>query len=129
LNLSTRGFVGTGGDVLIGGFVVQGPAYKRILIRGIGPTLSVFGVANALSDPVLTVYSGQDVIASNDRWSDAPNLGALGDATQKVGAFNLAANSEDAALYLTVAPGAYTVIVSGKDARQGIALLEVYDVP
>ncbi|MBI5691401.1 MAG: CotH kinase family protein [Verrucomicrobia bacterium] len=129
LNLSTRAQVRSGDGVLIGGFVVSGPAYKRVLIRAIGPTLTGFGVSGTLRDPVLTLYSGQTVVATNDRWEAVTNLSALSAASRRVGAFALAANSEDAALFITVPPGAYTVEVKGKDAAEGVALLEVYEVP
>ena len=129
LNLSTRANVRTGDGVLIGGFVVSGPAYKRILIRAVGSTLSAFGVSGALVDPVLTVYSGQDVVATNDRWEAAENVSAIVSATKTTGAFALAANSEDAALLITLPPGAYTVEVKGKANSEGVALLEIYDVP
>src|SRR6185436_15566861 len=66
LNLSTRARVRTGEGVLIGGFVVQGPAYKRMLIRAVGPTLGGFGVGDALADPILSIYSGQTVVVTND---------------------------------------------------------------
>ena len=128
VNLSTRGFVRTGGSVLIGGFVVQGAAHKRVLIRAVGPTLSAFQLANALLDPVLTVYSGQDVIATNDRW-EASNAPVISAATARVGAFALASGSEDAAMLITVPPGAYTVEVRGKNDTEGVALLEIYEVP
>jgi hypothetical protein len=129
VNLSTRARVRGGEGVMIGGFVVQGPAYKRILLRAIGPTLAAFGVETALADTVLTVYSGSTVVASNDRWEAAPEVAALKTATERAGAFALAANSEDAALLLTLPPGAYTVEVRGKGEAEGVALLEIYDVP
>jgi hypothetical protein len=129
LNLSTRAFVGSGGDVLVSGFVVQGPAYQRILIRGIGPTLRGYGIADPLEDPVLTLFSDQTPIASNDRWGAAVNAAGLRAAMQAVGAFALAENSEDAALLITVPPGLYSAVVSGKDGRQGVGLLELYVVP
>ncbi|MEO5960941.1 MAG: CotH kinase family protein, partial [Opitutaceae bacterium] len=127
-NLSTRAFVGTGGNVLIGGFVVQGPAYQRILVRAVGPTLRAYGLTNALVDPVLTMYAGETLIASNDRWTSAENVSAIRQATSAVGAFELA-DSEDAVLLLTVPPGAYSVVVSGKAETEGVALLEIYSVP
>ncbi len=127
-NLSTRARVRAGDGVLIGGFVVEGAAYKRMLIRAVGPTLSTLGVGNALSDPVLTVHAGPTAIATNDRWSSG-NVAALNSASQGVGAFQLAAGSEDAALLLSLPPGGYTVEVKGKDNGEGIVLLEIYDVP
>jgi hypothetical protein len=129
VNLSTRAPVRTGSGVLTGGFVVQGPAYKRMLVRAVGPTLAAFGVAGALRDPILTIYSGQNVVATNDRWELAPEVAALRAASAGVGAFNLAANSEDAALLVTLRPGAYTVEVRGKGDTEGVALLEIYEVP
>ncbi len=129
VNLSTRARVRGGEGVLIGGFVVQGPAYKRVLIRAIGPTLGAFGVTTALEDTVLTIYSGSTVVATNDRWESAPEVAALKAATERAGAFALAANSEDAALLITLPPGAYTVEVRGKGESEGVALLELYDVP
>ncbi|MDP3069612.1 MAG: CotH kinase family protein [Opitutaceae bacterium] len=129
VNISTRAQVGTNDDVLIGGFVVAGAAHKRMLIRAIGPTLRAFGVNNALTDPVLTVYSGASAIASNDRWAAGPQAAAVTAASERVNAFALAADTEDAVLLLTVAPGAYTAEVRGKGGATGVALLEIYEVP
>jgi hypothetical protein len=129
VNLSTRARVRTGEGVLIGGFVVQGPAYKRMLIRAVGPTLGAFGVTGALVDPILTVYSGQTVIATNDKWESAENAAAVVAASRSTGAFTLGANSQDAAILTTLPPGAYTVEVKGKGDAEGVALLEIYEVP
>lgn len=129
VNLSTRARVRAGDGVLIGGFVVQGPAYKRMLIRGVGPTLSAFGLSDALADPVLTVYSGQTIVAANDKWQSTDNAAAVVAATKNAGAFALASDSEDAALLVTLPPGAYTVEVKGKGDTDGLALLEIYEVP
>jgi len=129
VNLSTRARVRSGDGVLIGGFVVEGPAYKRMLVRAVGPTLAAFGVSNALSDPILTIYSGQSIVATNDRWTVGENVTALTAASAGAGAFSLAANSEDAALLLTLRPGPYTVEVKGKDGGEGVALLEIYEIP
>jgi hypothetical protein len=129
VNLSTRARVRTGDGVLIGGFVVQGPAYKRMLIRAVGPTLTAFGLGDALLDPVLTIHSGQQVVATNDRWEAAENASAIIAASTTAGAFTLASNSEDAAMLITLPPGAYTVEVKGKGNSEGVALLEIYEVP
>ncbi len=129
VNLSTRAYVQAGEGVLIGGFVVSGPAYKRLLIRAIGPTLRGFGVDNAILDPVLTIYSGTRIVAQNDRWESAEQPAAIVLATRRIGAFDLAAGGEDAALLVTLPPGAYTVEVKGKAGAEGVALLEIYDVP
>lgn len=129
VNLSTRALVRAGDGALFGGFFVQGPAFKRMLIRAVGPTLGQFGVAGFLRDPILTINSGPNVISSNDRWESAPNLTALSVATQTVGAFALLANSEDAAILATLKEGAYTVKVEGKGGGEGVALLEIYEIP
>jgi hypothetical protein len=129
VNLSTRARVRSGDGVLIGGFVVEGPAYKRMLVRAVGPTLAAFGISNALSDPILTIYSGQSIVATNDRWTVGENVTALTAASTGAGAFNLNPNSEDAALLITLRPGPYTVEVKGKDGGEGVALLEIYEIP
>lgn len=129
VNLSARGMVRSGDGVMIGGFVISGPAYKRMLIRAVGPTLSGFGLKDALADPVLTIYSGTKVVATNDRWEASDQAAAMATASKNAGAFALANGSEDAALFITLPPGAYTVEVKGKNGAEGIALLEVYEVP
>lgn len=129
VNLSTRAYVRTDDGVLIGGFVVTGPAYKRMLIRAVGPTLAAFGVGNALRDPILTVYRGAAVVATNDRWEQSDNPSAVSSAMRRVGAFALATGGEDAAMLITLPPGAYTVEVKGKDGLEGVGLLEIYEVP
>lgn len=129
VNLSTRARVGLDDRVVIGGFVVSGAAHKRMLIRAVGPTLTGFGVPNPLADPVLTLYAGATPIATNDRWSAAGAGPVVTTAGQRIGAFALAADSEDAALLITVPPGAYTAEVRGKANTEGVALLEIYEVP
>jgi hypothetical protein len=129
VNLSTRARVRAGDGALIGGFVVEGPAHQRMLVRAVGPTLAAFGVSNALADPILTLHSGHTVVASNDRWSTGEGSTAIATASREVGAFNLTADSEDAALFITLPPGPYTVEVKGKDGGEGVALLEIYAVP
>ncbi len=74
LNLSTRGFVGTGDNVLIGGFIVTGTQSKTIVLRALGPSLSRFGVSGVLANPVLKVYNAsRTLIATNDNWQSDPN--------------------------------------------------------
>jgi hypothetical protein len=130
LNISTRGFVGTGADVLIAGFVVGGEASKTVLVRASGPALvpDPFDVSGVLPDPELQVYnSSSDVIASNTGWGGSPEIAA---AASTVGAFSWGDSpTNDSALLLTLPPGQYTAIVSGANADTGVALVEVYDVP
>lgn len=126
---STRATVRARDGELIGGFVVRGPAYKRMLIRAVGPTLSTRGIADALADPILTLFSGPNVVSSIDDWSASPTAAVIAAATQAIGTFPLPFGSKDAALFITLAPGAYTVEVSGNNGTEGTALLEIYEVP
>src|SRR6267378_2248538 len=123
LNLSTRGLVGTGDNVVIGGFIIPGTDPKTIVLRALGPSLSRFGLSGVLSDPVLRVYnSSRTLIATTDDWPSDPNH-------LVVEANGLApANLLESATAQTLAPGAYTVIVTGKNATPGIGLVELYDL-
>jgi len=126
VNLSTRGLAGTGDRVLIGGLVVTGTGQVRLLVRGIGPGLARFGVANVLARPMLQVFQGQTQIAQNAGWIANGLKGDLAGAAATVGAFALDENSADAAMIVTVVPGSYTIQVSGVDGTTGEALVEVY---
>ncbi len=129
-NLSARGPVGTGADVLVAGFVVHGNAPKRFLIRGVGPTLAAFGVPGTLADPQLTlVRSGGEVIATNQDWETGNSVATLTTVSATVGAFPLESGTTDAAILVYLAPGAYTAQVSGTGDTTGEALVEVYEVP
>jgi len=124
VNLSTRGQVGTGDAIMIAGFVVENDS-RRVLLRGVGPSLGQFGLTGFLADPVLTLYrTGESTpIATNDNWGSTPELIA---ASRDAGAFALVSQSADAALLTPLPPGAYTVHVSGRNNTTGVALLEVY---
>jgi hypothetical protein len=128
VNLSTRGFAGSGNDALIAGFVVSGSHPRRVLLRAIGPSLGKFGVSGALADPMLTLFQDGAAIASNDDWEISRSAMAVGGTATRVGAFPLAAGSLDAALLLTLSPGAYTAMVGSSDGATGIALVELYDL-
>jgi hypothetical protein len=127
VNLSVRANAGTGADGLIVGFVIDGSSSKSVLVRGVGPTLRDFGVAGALSDPQLSLYSGAVMTASNDDWSANDNAAQIVGTSVRVGAFSLADRTSDAALMATLENGAYTVQLSGKGTARGVALVEVYD--
>lgn len=114
----------TPGRELIGGFYISGSAPKKVLIRAVGPSLAKFGVATPLANPSLQVMSGTTVVAQNEDWGNDPALSA---AATQVGAFPLDAGSKDAALIVTLAPGAYTAKV-GTNNGDGDALVEVYDL-
>lgn len=125
INISGRGVVDTSSN-LIAGFVVNGTGSMNVLVRAIGPTLTDYDVTGVLSNPMVTIYDGSNVsFASNDDWGGST---ALSSAFTQVGAFNLPASSADAAILLTLTPGAYTAVVSGINGATGVALVEVYAV-
>ena len=97
-------------------------------MRAIGPGLADFGVGGALLDPALRIVdSAGRTVAENDDWEAAANVAALEAAAKRLGAFALRRGTRDSALLATLAPGSYTVIVSGVDGATGIALVEIYD--
>ena len=122
-NLSTRGTVSIGDNVLIGGFIITGPEPKTIVLRALGPSLGSFGLSHTVRDPVLRVYnSSRTLIATNDNWQSDPHNADI----QKDGL--APANLLESATLQTLAPGAYTVIVTGKDSTPGTGLVELYDL-
>jgi hypothetical protein len=131
INVSTRAFVGTAGNVAIAGFVVSGSASaEQFLIRGVGPSLSQFSVSGVLAKPVLTLYNSTGTqIATNTGWGTSSNATQISAAFTATGAFSLPSGSADSALLLSLAPGAYTAQVSGLNNTTGTALVEVYEVP
>jgi len=131
VNISTRGEAGIGENVLIGGFIITGNSPKKVLIRGIGPGLAPFGLTGTLADPRLRVYRGSELVGENDNWSAVPaDAIATAQAARDTGAFALANGSKDAALILTLMPGAYTGQVSSADGgNTGTALVEIYELP
>lgn len=129
-NVSTRGNVGTGGNILIAGFVVNGAVSRRILIRGAGPTLSSLGVPGVLADPQLTLIdqSTGRTIKTNDDWASGEDAGIIATAASAAGAFPFASGSRDAAMIVMLAPGPYTVQLNGANNGTGVGIVEVYDV-
>jgi D-alanyl-D-alanine carboxypeptidase len=126
VSLSARGQVGSGQDVLIGGFVIAGSTQKQVLIRVAGPALESFGVGARLTATKVSVYSGNREIASNQ---GGPSAADLALAVAKLGTFPFPSSSLNSALIVTLDPGAYTAVVSAPDGSKGIALLEVYELP
>jgi hypothetical protein len=121
-NISTRGFVQTGDNVMFGGFILLGGAgTTKIVVRGLGPSLAAAGVTNPLSDPVLEVYnSNGGLVSANDNWADTQRaeLSAIG--------FQPSSAAESAILFNNLARGAYTAILRGKNGTTGVGLIEVY---
>jgi len=134
VNLSTRGMMGTGGDVMIPGFSVSaGTGSRTLLIRAAGPALASLGLTGVLADPAISVVDASgNTLASNDNWGTpvggAPDAAELSGAFTEAGAFPFAADSDDSALIATFAPGNYTVLASGNNGSVGLALVEVYDI-
>jgi hypothetical protein len=123
-NISSRGFVGTGDNVLIGGFIIAPVnTSANVIVRAIGPSLSGSNVAGALQDPTLTLHNGNGtVIASNDNWRDSQE--ALIESN------NLApTDNRESAIFASLSAGNYTAIVRGRNDTTGVALVEVYRVP
>jgi hypothetical protein len=132
-NISTRSFVQTGDNVLIGGFIVQGPQPKSVIVRAIGPELSAppFNIPNALSDPTLELHDGTGaLIASNHNWVQTIIGGII--TTDQVAAIRASgyapSDGRESAIIAELSPGSYTAIVRGVNNTTGIALVEVYDL-
>jgi sugar lactone lactonase YvrE len=123
-NISTRGFVGTGSSVMIAGFIVASRTdnSSQLVVRALGPSLGDFGVADPLADPVLDLYDANGVlIASSDSWQSDQETEILATGLQP-------SDSAEAAILITLAPGAYTAIESGKNGGTGVGLVEVYNL-
>ncbi|PYJ09852.1 MAG: hypothetical protein DMF06_08520 [Verrucomicrobia bacterium] len=121
-NISTRGFVQTGDNVMIGGFILgRGTGASSVVIRGIGPSLVAFGISNPLSDPMLDLYnSNGTLIDSNDDWrTNQAAIMATG--------LQPSVDAESALLMTNPAPGAYTTILRGKNSGTGVGVIEVYN--
>jgi hypothetical protein len=124
-NISTRGFVQTGSNVMIGGFILGGATGNaRTAIRGIGPSLSQSGLSNVLANPTLELHDGNGTtLVTNDNWQDDPTsaaaLSASGFALQ---------NNLEAGIFITLPPGTFTVILAGQNGGAGIGLVEVYNL-
>jgi hypothetical protein len=136
LNISTRGRVGTGDDVLIGGFIIGGSVPVQVIMRALGPSLAAFGITDALQDPTLELHDGSGtLLVSDDNWRDSQQAAIIQ-------AGGLAPTDDrESAIVATLAPGNYTLIVRGKNLNlvrlplgriqitpaTGVALVEVYN--
>lgn len=122
-NTSTRGFVQAGDDVMIGGFILgQGDATSAVVVRGLGPSLSQFGLPNGLSDPELELRDGNgNLLTGNDNWQDRPSQ-----AAQLIG-YNLdPPDPRECGIFVLLPPGTFTAILSGHNGAPGLGLLEIY---
>ena len=121
-NISTRGFVQTGDNVMIGGLIILGEADTAVLVRAIGPSLANAGVDGALEDPILELHDANgSLIVSNDDWKTTQQT--------DIEATDLAPTDDrESAILMTLAPDSYTAIVRGKNDTSGVALVEVYNI-
>jgi hypothetical protein len=125
-NLSGRGFVGIGNDVLIGGIIIGGSptgSMQRVLIRALGPSLASFRIASPLANPTLSLHDANGtVIANNDNWQDSQpaDIAATGIAPP---------NTKESAILALLAPGNYTAIVKGKNGTTGVGLIDFFSLP
>lgn len=129
VNLSTRGFVGAGEDILIAGFVVGGTGSMRLLLRGIGPGLSQFDVSGVLAQPRLTLFRGGTPIATNTNWTADGFKNDIRIAAASVSAFPLVDGRADAALLFDARPGSYTLQITGIGNTIGESMVEIYVLP
>ena len=121
-NISTRLKIGVSDNVLIGGFIIRGSQPKKLILRAIGPSLTAWGMPNAMADPVLELHdSSGGVIASNNDWQAGAQIAEI----QTSGL--APTNSAESALVVTLSPGSYTAVVSGAGGGQGIGLVEAYE--
>lgn len=127
-NVSARSAVTPGAGSLVAGFVV-GESTRSLLVRGVGPKLMDFGLSGVLTNPQLRIYRGTYLIAENDDWAVPGNRAAIEGTAQQLSTFPLTDGSHDAALLLTLPPGAYSAEVVGAGAGTGVALVEVYELP
>lgn len=135
MNLSTRSLAGSGDNALIAGFVVGGSSPTRLLLRGVGPGLAQFGVANTLARPVLSLFAqgpaggSPTLIATNAGWTTGGLAYDRSSTAARVSAFALPGGSADSAMVVTVDPGPYTTQISSADGGTGEALVEIYVLP
>jgi hypothetical protein len=123
-NISTRGFVLLGNNVMIGGFILGGSNNTHVVVRGLGPSLSQFGLSPVLTNPTLVLHDGNGaVIVANDNWQDDPasaaQLTALGLAPQE---------PTESGIYASLPSGRFTAVLAGKNSGTGIGLVEIYNV-
>ena len=127
-NLSTRAQIDTGGNLTVG-FVLGGQSARTVLVRGIGPSLSQFGLTGLMEDPRLELFNNNNGqrIAANDDWAGSLEIST---AAASVGAFGLiGGTSKDAVLLVTLPPGPYSARINGANGAGGAAIVEVYEVP
>jgi hypothetical protein len=129
-NISTRGFIQTGDNVMIGGFIVVGQS-STVLIRATGPSLVPFGINNALANPQLELHDGNGTLAGNDDWQTTQVGGVItSDQSAAIQNSGLAPRDPaESAIIATLAPGNYTAIAQGVNRGTGVGIVEVFALP
>ena len=121
-NVSTRGQVGTGDNILIGGIIIGGNTSKPVVIRALGPSLTKYGVTGVLADPYVELRDGNGtLVEANNDWQQSPEAATI------IADGKAPSNAKEAAMAPTLNPGNYTALVSGVGGTTGTALVEVYD--
>ncbi len=128
VNVSARANVGVGDDILIPGFVIEPAGARKVLIRVLGPRLGAAGVAGTLADPRVRLFLGPAELHANDDWGTESNAAEIASLSAQLGALAFTSGSKDAALLVTLEPGAYTVQVSGVGDTGGIVLVELFEI-
>ena len=120
-NIATRMRVGTGDNAMIGGFIINGNDPKSVIIRGMGPSLGGLGVSGALSNPILELFQGNTLIATNDNWQQAPNANEIPNGFAP-------SDGRESVILTTLAPGTYTAVIRGVGGETGVGVVETYDL-
>ena len=124
-NISTRGFVLLGNNIMIGGFILGGGDNTHVVIRGLGPSLGQFGLSPVLANPTLVLHDGNGaVLVSNDNWQEDP-----ASASQLIALGLAPPEPAESGIYASLPPGAFTAVLAGKNSGTGIGLVEIYNVP
>ena len=123
-NISTRALVGTGNDIVIAGFILgNNSGQTRIVLRGIGGSLTLFGIPNALANPTLELRDNNAaLLASNDNWQDDP-----AQAADMIAAGLAPTDALESGIAITLGPGLYTALLTGQGNTVGVGIIEVYD--
>jgi len=127
INVSTRGFVDAGENILIAGIVISGDTPRRVLFRGIGPSLTAFDVPNALQSPSISLFKGSDLIVSHNQWP-SHQIDGIQEANTRTGAFAITPENGDVAFIADLDPGVYSLHLGSNDENSGNALIEAYEI-
>jgi hypothetical protein len=120
-NVATRMRVGSGDNAMIGGFIINGNEAKKVIIRGMGPSLGNVGVQGALTNPILELFQGNTLIATNDNWQQASNTNEIPNGFAP-------SDARESVIVTTLAPGTYTAVIRGVGGETGIGVVETYDL-